>query len=318
MESNDAGTVQPRDEGTPEGVAEALPSPGRQQDTNSPRFPRSTARQCDCAGRGATESPGANSIANPYVYALGRIEPRFPSLGAEKEFAQAIGRAETANLTDRQAVHAVLSSPENRYLVKQLCYVLTVQDTETYILQPRDPFDFNLLVEAIRPLPRPTDLDVVIGLRGPLAPPDLCNGLVVPVAIFDQIYSFDADSLVRAIPRPDGTSEEIFTAAAEELLTRIKQVADNAGTLDEHRVLNYLAVRYPAIYTKSVEAFSQGASLSAVEVRPSRLSGVRKILDVVFSYSDRQTDFTEKFFVRVDAAEMFPFIVTKLSPYYDR
>ena len=30
------------------------------------------------------------------------------------------------------------------------------------------------------------------------------------------------------------------------------------------------------------------------------------------------TDFTEKFFVRVDVTEEFPFLVTKLSPYHDR
>jgi hypothetical protein len=44
-----------------------------------------------------------------YVYALGRIEPRFPTLSIEKEMAQATGRAETAGLTDRQALHGVLS-----------------------------------------------------------------------------------------------------------------------------------------------------------------------------------------------------------------
>ena len=34
--------------------------------------------------------------------------------------------------------------------------------------------------------------------------------------------------------------------------------------------------------------------------------------------SNRNTDFTEKFFVRVDVTEEFPFLVTKMSPYYDR
>ena len=33
----------------------------------------------------------------------------------EKEFAQATGRDKTSGLTDRQALHAVLSKPENRY-----------------------------------------------------------------------------------------------------------------------------------------------------------------------------------------------------------
>ena len=49
-------------------------------------------------------------LTSAYVYALGRVEPRFPSLAVEKEFAQATGRAETAGLTDRQALHAVLSA----------------------------------------------------------------------------------------------------------------------------------------------------------------------------------------------------------------
>ena len=44
-----------------------------------------------------------------YVYAIGRVEARFPNLAAEKEFAQATGRTETAGKTDQQAFHAVLS-----------------------------------------------------------------------------------------------------------------------------------------------------------------------------------------------------------------
>lgn len=60
------------------------------------------------------------------------------------------------------------------------------------------------------------------------------------------------------------------------------------------------------------------ASLEGVEVRPSRLSGVRKIFDVILSYTNRQTNVTEKYFVRVDATEDFLFPVTALSPYYER
>ena len=58
--------------------------------------------------------------------------------------------------------------------------------------------------------------------------------------------------------------------------------------------------------------------LTAVDVRPSRLSGTRKIVDVIFSDTNRETDVTEKYFVRVDVTEEYPFLVTKLSPYYER
>jgi hypothetical protein len=271
-----------------------------------------------CGGALGHNPNGGEMDSYSYVYALGRVEPRFPSLALEKEFAQATGRAETAGLTDRQAVHAVLSERQNRYLARQLCYVLTIEGLETYILQPRDPGDFEMLVEAVRPAPRPADVDVVIGLRGPIAPPQMCNGLMVPIVVFDQIYSFDVDALIGGIPRPEQMAAEAFGPAAEELFMRIMQLADNAGATDEHRALNYLAVRYPAIYHQTAERFGQNFALTAVEVRPSRLSGVRRIVDVIFAYTNRQTDVTEKYFVRVDVTEEFPFLVTRMSPYYDR
>ena len=59
-------------------------------------------------------------------------------------------------------------------------------------------------------------------------------------------------------------------------------------------------------------------SLTAVETRLSPLTGVRKAVEVILAYTNRNTDVTEKFFVRVDVTEEFPFLITKLSPYYDR
>jgi len=266
--------------------------------------------------------PTCNGAAMPmpvsFVYALGRIEARFPNLAAEKEFAQAAGRADTAGKTDQQTFHAVLSKRENRYLVRQLCWVMNVQGLETYLVVPRDPADIDLLVEAIRPSPSPNDIDVVVGIRGPIAPPEMCNGLMVPIVAFDQIYSFDRAALIQAIPRPEKATAAQFAPVAEEVFDRIMQMADNAGTTDDHRALNYLTVRYPTIYTKAGEQFARDFSLTGVEVRPSPLSSTRNIVDVVFVYTNRNTDFSEKVSVRVDVTEEFPFLVTKLSPYYDR
>ena len=74
----------------------------------------------------------------------------------------------------------------------------------------------------------PLDLDVVVGLKGPIAPPEMCNGLMVPIVAFDQIYSFDRDSLIKAdrdslikaIPRPPKASSKEFAPAAEALFDR--------------------------------------------------------------------------------------------------
>ena len=292
-------------------------SPLREARIETSITPQAGCPTCGNSGGATDLSPNGSAITS-YVYAIGRVEARFPNLAAEKEFAQATGRTDTAGKTDQQTFHAVLSKRENRYLIRQLCWVLTIQSLETYLLAPRDPADIDLLVEAIRPAPSPNDIDVVIGMRGPIAPPEMCNGLMVPIIVFDQIYSFNRDALIKAIPKPEKTTAAQFGPAAEELFSRIMLMTDNAGATDEHRALNYLAMRYPAIYAKAAEEFTKDCSLTGVEVRPSPMSSTRNIVDVIFSYTNRNTDFTEKFFVRVDVTEEFPFLVTKLSPYYDR
>src|SRR5471030_287459 len=269
-----------------------------------------------CPSCGTAAAAGGPVLPPAFVYAIGRIEPRFPRASVQKEFAQATARGDSAGLTDHQSMQKVLL--QNRYLVRELCWVMTIGGVETYILLPRDPADYSLLVEALRATPKATDLDVVIGVRGPLASPQMCNGLLLPVVAFDQIYSFDSGALIKAIPRPEKTPAKEFAAAAKEVFERILQTTDNAGFTDEHRSLNYLAVRYGGIYANAAEAFARNSSLYAVEVRPWALGGPRKILEVILSFTNRSTDVTEKSSVLVDATDKFLYLVRKLSPYFDR
>jgi hypothetical protein len=280
---------------------------------------------------GSPASPTVAAAARPvaplptptpaFVYALGQVEPRFPTLAIEKEFAQAIGSRDSAGLTDRQTMKGAISDRQNRYLARSLCWVFVIEGLETYILVPRDPADLELLVDAYREEPRGDDLDCVIGVRSHIAPPEMCNGLALPVVAFDQLYSFDRDALIESIPKPDSVPDndlDKFRSAAGELFDQLLHMADNAGAIDEHRALNYLTVRYPRIYAVTSEQLQRNFSYTGVEVIPSRLSGARVILDVVFSYRHRETDVIEKQFVRVDVTEEFPFLVTKMNPYYNR
>jgi hypothetical protein len=274
--------------------------------------PQGGGSSCSCGGGAA---PAA--ITYPFVYALGQIQPRFPSPAIEKEFAQVARLGNTAGLVDSQVRHSVLSKRENRYLARQMCWVFTVGSIETYLLQPRDPGDLQLLIDALRPQPQETDIDVVIGQRGPIAPPQLCNGLMLPVVAFDQIYSFDINALVKDIPIPKQTTPDRFLPPAEELFRRILLMADNAGATDEYRALNYLAVRYDRIYHQAAQSCGENKSLASVDVRPSRLGGARKIVEVIFTYTHRQTDVSDRYFVRVDVTEEFPFLASKLAPFFE-
>lgn len=283
---------------------------------NAQVTPQEAKSGCAC---GAAASGNAVAASAPrYVYALGQIMARFPRQDVEKEYLQALGREDASGLTDRESLHKLLSDKRNRYLARQMCWVFSVENIDTYLLTPRSCEELDLLIESIRPRPKSLDVDLVIGHRGGVSTPGMCNTLILPTVVFDQIYSFDVESLVQSIPRPEKIEAEKFTAAAEELFQRIMQLADNSGAADEHRALNYLVVRYPYLYTLTAEKLAENEALRDVEVKSSRLSGTRKIVDIVLTYAHRATDIADKYFVRVDVTEEFPFLASKLQPYFDR
>lgn len=282
------------------------------EDTTATPGVETQPQKCSCGRPGGTCGCGGGSQSPTYVYALGSIEARFPSAGVEKEFAQAAHEARTINLSDREVLYNLLR--QHRYLAREVCWVFRVQGLETYILLARDSADLDQLIEAVKPAPLGTHRDLMIGTRGPLAKPEMCNGLIVPLVLFERIYSFSVPDFLASIPLPAGADAQTFQAMAEELFWRIMQLTDNAGA-DPYRALNYLAVRYSAIYAHAAEMAAKDCFLSAVDVKADPLSSARKISSVILLYTNRKTDVGERFFVRVDTTEKWPFLVSKLQPY---
>ncbi len=269
------------------------------------------------SGNEKSENKGTCGLKSlPFVYVLGQVEARFPNRSIEKEFVQIIERSKSANLDHQQAFHSVLSQPENRYLARKLSWILTMEGVPIYILLPTGPEDLNILLEAIRPPACPLDRQVVVGRKGPVAPPEMC-GLEVPMVLVDHLYSLEYNDFIKSI-RSESVTDEKFKAIARETFLRMMQLADNIGSTDKHRALNYLSVRYPAIYVKAAEELERNFLLTSVNAIFSRLSDNRKIVSVIQSFTNKETGAVEKYFVRVDLTEEFPFIVTKMAPYYDR
>jgi PatG C-terminal len=72
------------------------------------------------------------------------------------------------------------------------------------------------------------------------------------------------------------------------------QKNDSCGGSDNDRAINYLAVRYPAIYAAAARALAGNSAPSGVKTQVSPLCGARKIMDVISSFTHRATDVTEK------------------------
>jgi len=279
-------------------------------------------QHCACGKEGCSCGSEFGKISSPsYVFAIGKVVHRFPNRSLEMELVQATRQRpaeETRGKTREEVIFTALTNTDNRYIARQICYVLNVEGLETYILVPSDPLDIDRLAKALRPAAGRGDIDVVIGRRAPIATPEMCNGLMVPIVTVDQIYSFDRNDLMKAIPKRKGVTEDQFTKTSEALFNHIIQIADNAGATDEHRALNYLAVRYDEVYNRTQLMQDENYSFTAVDVRPSRLSGARKIVDVIFSYEYRANRAVQRWFVRVDVTEEFPFLVSPMQQYFER
>ncbi|MFF8652654.1 cyanobactin maturation protease PatG family protein [Streptomyces huasconensis] len=251
---------------------------------------------------------------HPYAFAIGQIRARFRDPGVEKEFTQVMGATDTKGLTTDEVLREVLARPENRYLARQMQYVLTIQGVDTYDVVPRYSDDYDKLISAVRPAPTPLDLDVVVGVRGPLATADSCNGFALPVLEFHQLYSFDRPTLFKAIQKPSGMSAARFRATADEVLTKILQITENAGATPEDRAANFVACRYEAVYLKTFEAFAGDYALTSIDVRPAAVGGDQDVMSFTVSYTSRTTDLTEKNSVLVATRYMNPYLLTRLGP----
>jgi hypothetical protein len=252
---------------------------------------------------------------HPYVYAIGRIRALFRDPGVEKEFTQVVGATDTRGLTTNEVLREVLARPENRYLARQMQYVLTIQGVDTYDVVPGYPEDYDKLIEAVRPAPTPLDLDVVVGVRGPVAAAGSCAGLTLPVLEFHQLYSFDRPSLFKAIKKPEGMSAKRFRATADEVLTKILQITENAGATPEDRAANFVACRYEAVYLKTFEALADDYALTSIKVRPAAVGGDQGVMSFTVTYTSRTAaDLTEKYSVLVSTRYMNPYLLTHLGP----
>jgi hypothetical protein len=258
---------------------------------------------------------------NPaYIYAIGKISFRYPDLSIENEVRQASGRKaeDIKGLAQPEVINKIVTDPNNRYLARHLCWILEIENLPTYIIVPSDPLDIENFTNALRVNPERDDIDVIIGTRGPIARPDMCNGLMLPIVSVDQLYSFDKDELLKGIPKRKGTNEDQFTKTANALFEHIIQLADNVGATDEHRAINYLSMRYDQIYHRTQLMQDDNYFLHGIEVRLSRLANTRKILDVILIFENRNSAATEKWFARVDVSGKFPFLVSPLQQYYER
>jgi hypothetical protein len=137
-----------------------------------------------------------------YVYGMGTVTPRFPNRSLEKAFLELIpDKVSDIEPTDRERLYQVLKEPQNHYIAREMCWVFTVESVDTFLIEPRSDTELAGLIDALQaPVRIPlVDVDVVIGVRGPMARPSQCQGLQLPQVRMAHFYYFNVNDFLARV-----------------------------------------------------------------------------------------------------------------------
>lgn len=249
---------------------------------------------CACSHEAASEPERAPSL----IYVVGQIEARPATPGVQKELAQ-VAAGFVAKDEASSSLHAILADPKHRYLARNFQWVLRVGGVDTYLLSPRDPADFALLLEAIAS-------DLTAGMHVVLGGTGAADGVggagPLRTVFFEQIYSFTREAF----------SNALAGSASPAAINHVLTLARNRGASPGARALNYLIVRYPGIYATVEDRRTDGWDLSAVETHAIDGQPGREVMEILFVF-ERGGAGVERHAARVDVTELFPFLVSDLT-----
>jgi len=306
---------------------------------------------CQSCGQRNQTSGGINDKTgwNSFVYAVGLLSTQFPDLGVEKEFVQLAGGVSGRDIFERALLHRVLSDPDNLYLARHLCWVFTTQHQDAFTILPRDDAEVSRLVELMEPEQSDDIMHVLIGRITPAVPPGSpCMASGLPAVVADQLHAFTMSQFAQALaaaPRPDEPEvdsevsgdaraddeaeaemassphkptydQQAFRTAVREVLMRLTRRTNNRGLSDEHRALNYLALRYPAVYHAVLDAYQRGKILVDVSARHGHSSNQR-LVAVTLTFRHSRTDIVERYRCLVNVTWEFPFLESRLELSYE-
>jgi PatG C-terminal len=284
-----------------------------------PRYAALATGEADVqAPRVAGEALAPRPTAGGFVYAVGRLQARFPTLGVEREYAQVADTPPEAPVRSGQ-LKDVLSAPEHRYLARQLCWVFKGPAGDACTVIPREDNDLAELIDLLAPEEEQV-VQALVGSPAASVSPTPCLAAGLPAAWPEQVLSFTMDEFTEALPRGEHgegpTEGDGLRSAAEYVFAQLTQRADNRGLTDEHRALNYLALRYPAIYHLAAQAMGEGKTLIGVDAHPVQ-SGDRRVVAVRPVFRHAKTHVVERYYCPVDVTDLFPLLTGALTQTYD-
>ncbi len=274
-----------------------------------PTLSSSTVQSQGCLSCEESHEYASETTHPSYVYAIGQLKAKFPSEGVRREFNR-VAHLAKYKVPDDRLIYEVLKDGRFLYLAWEMDWVLENHDVGIYLVKPRSDIELTEMVEALKPSGGQSTYSVVIGVQVPNGGPGKLNVIHLPWVICNQFYHFTFAEFTQNIVQQAGVTQAI----AENMFQSMMKKTDNTGATDASRAINYLVMRYMAIYTGMATMVQENYSFVAVHVEPVMVMGNRQLVDVIFEYETKDVGRRLWQGCRVDVTGLFPFLVAELSP----
>ncbi|SRR6266567_24704 len=262
-------------------------------------------------------SPQCSATAPQYpeqfVFAIGKLDVRFPSIGLEREFHRCAKMSGgLASLPRGERLRKVFEA--NHHLAPRVAYLLCIAGVPAFVLTPTTPQARATILESLSQIDSSDHWVLIVGRQGPMCGPSDCGGLLVPMVACDQIYTFSVaewsknlEDVLKPALQAKKTDPATLSRSAIELFNQMVSSMQNIGATDPHRALNFVLMRHPGLFLAVAERAAK-ASFDKVETRAIHGLGTRRVLAVILTFRDLATGVPERVFCRIDVTEEWPFL----------
>jgi hypothetical protein len=257
---------------------------------------------------------GAAQRTEQYVYAIGRLDVRFPSIGIEREYQQR--ERALADLPQQPRNARILAVLEkNPHLALRVTYVLQIGGTPVFALTPGSGSLKDAFFKALGNAHDTNHSAVVIGRTGGFTNPGATGGLLLSTVSVDQLYVFSASEWAENLAKTSAhvlQSRKVdaghFRTVSQGIFRDVIAMPENMGVSDGHRALNYLLVQHPGMFLAAAER--SGHVLDRIETRLMQTVAGRRHVAVILNFLERTTGVPERVYTTVDVTEEWPFVAS--------
>lgn len=280
-------------------------------------------------------SYAVNGQTGNYIYAVGAIEPIFPSLSVEKEFLQCMDESDLGNEITHDQLFKVFSKKsesglrENLYIAKQMVWIFKAKGQRLYIILPDTDETLDNFIDSLASPDDDLSCRAVVGIQLSITGELPDSDLSLPVVVCSQTFTINSkeliknvrDTLIKLKLIPPSTNE-----ANKLLLTPMMKLAQSLEQSDSKRAVIFALIRcpgtYSAIWRMIKGGFGAGAkdlagySLHNVQANPSTIKWNGKSYDVIFTFQGNTANRTMKLYCRVDVTGLYPFLISEMEKYF--